>query len=145
MTAYQAGRCQCGERPWGTIGGELQCLNCGHTCDDSDPATRLITDGGMKIPDPEHPAFVDRDPRAIVQESNVDRTLPEVLDAVEQYEDLLQITRRISAMSIRQTRPLLNKLGLMKTPLGDLYDDPVLQQRVDILRQFVNDAEEVRK
>jgi len=83
----------------------------------------------------ELPAFVRADPHALVEECCQARTLAEVCDAVESYDAVLDVHRRLGMHYLPRTRALLFGLGLTTTRTGGLVDDDVLAERLAALRE----------
>lgn len=79
-------------------------------------------------------AWLERDPRDIVYDAPVNRTLEEVLDAVERNDSVVDVSRRVAATSISATRDLLWQLGLRGQD-GKLLEDDILQERIEEMRE----------
>lgn len=88
--------------------------------------------------DLDHPDWLERDGRHIVDDSPIDRTLSEVVDAVERQDTLLDVHQRISGGTLNRTKDLLWQLGL-RDQAGRLLEDDRLQERVDELREVYVD------
>ena len=82
----------------------------------------------------DHPDWLSRDARDIVYDAPVTRTLAEVLDAVERYDSILDVHKRLGAGTLGRTKNLLWDLGLRGTD-ERLLDDDVLEERIAEMRR----------
>jgi len=88
--------------------------------------------------DLDHPDWLARDARDIVDDSPVPRSLEGVLDAVERLDSTIDVHRRLGSGSLKATKDVLWELGL-RDQAGRLLGGPRLQERTAELREVYVD------
>ncbi|RDZ61413.1 hypothetical protein C5B90_19270 [Haloferax sp. Atlit-12N] len=81
------------------------------------------------------PAFVARDPEAIVEDASTPRSLEEVLNAVERQDTIMDVHQRIAGNRYKSTQQLLNDLGLTNPGASDFHSD--VDERLDALWRYL--------
>lgn len=82
----------------------------------------------------DRPEWLQRDADEIVETSSVSRDLEEVLDAVEQANDLLDVHKRIAGGTMSTTKSLLWELGL-RDQTGQLLPIDERRDRIEEIRE----------
>ena len=85
----------------------------------------------------EKPEWCSAPPRHVVDRvAKVNRSLEEVLDAVEGADTVIDVHRRIGSTAISETKRMLADLGLLAPHRMGFVDDDVLEERLRILREI---------
>jgi len=124
----------CGEGPFENLAihhGRL------HDGDVQPVSTQPTGDPGASTDTPE---WLAGDPHDVVADAPVHRTLSEVIEAVVQQEDVLNIMRRLGMTRADGTRDLLQQLGLLGTD-GQPLEGPDLDERLAVLSEWIDDGE----
>lgn len=78
--------------------------------------------------------WLERPADEIVDDASVNRSLSEVLDAVEHNDTVWEINQRIAGPVVSQTRAMLWELGVLDGA-GNLLDEDVLEVRIGEIRE----------
>jgi DNA-binding transcriptional ArsR family regulator len=84
--------------------------------------------------------WLDRAPEEIVADSPASRSLDEVVAAIEQNDNRIDIGQRLGLSALSQTRRLLKELGL-STDCDDVDDEDEIDERLAQLRDYVDRQE----
>lgn len=87
---------------------------------------------------PTRPRWLADDPHDIVAAAPSNRSLVEVVEAVVQEENVLQVTRRLAFTQANQTRDVLQQLGLLGDD-GQLLEGAELDDRLAALSRWIDD------
>jgi hypothetical protein len=103
------------------------------------------SDGGAAVgADIEPPAWLDEDPRTIVDERpGVGCDLEQLLVDVDRNDDILSISQRLGGTTVSQTRGVLDDLGLSDDSGSRLADQEVLDERLPALWDYLRAVGEV--
>jgi ribosomal protein L37AE/L43A len=103
------------------------------TTDDADAETDTVPEAN-----PTRPGWLADDPHEIVAAAPSNRSLTDVVEAVVQEENVLQVTRRLAFTQANQTRDVLQQLGLLGDD-GQLLEGAELDDRLAALSRWIDD------
>jgi hypothetical protein len=103
-----------------------------------DGKAETTADDGDDYEEPPNPPWLARDPHDIISAAPITRTLTDVIAAASGEDDVLQVSRRLSAKNVRSCRQhVLQPLGLVATS-GDLVSEDLLDERLSVLGEWVD-------